>query len=709
MTKGRGEQEWQDPREQAGPPIRPPMIPPPPPGPPQPVYAPGAAPVAPSPGAAFVEWVQTPRPADGPGIWRLGHRPRPEDASDLTPARQLLGGALGALLVAWLVWTVIYDGVLGTWWWLLPLTILLPNSWLHGSQGPVVTWVIYYGYYALIAAVIALVAGRAGRWPEVWRRYVAPRIEQFRQPVTETSTGVADLAAWPQLRATGSVSAADRLAAEAAAGKMSDVDYARITQAWQTAVDARQTAGFVRAVLEEGAAAFLHPSGRRDLPARTAQHDLVTRQVRLGTAVDSPKNPHKHRTTSVALGPETMGTSLLALGPAGSGKTTAVLRPVVESLCLQALAGQAAVVVVAPAGAALGPAEQYDVVIRLGDPASAYDLDLYGGMTDADSAAAILAEALAGDAESGLNVRHAALALAQLLAPWHAAYGRFPTVANLRQLLDGSPGPLDVLREELSKAGQGGMLRELDARQRAATAAGDIGAVLADRLGLVTRAGVDVDDTAEGRPFSMWALEHPVRVRIDLPARAHPEVSRILTRLVLAQFLASVPHRRNTGQFVGLVVDDAGGAITAETVRGLPRLRAVNAGVVLGLRTLDEVSPTLRNPLLGAVGCQMALPGLPPADGRALAEVWGTEWTQAQDVTEQQAIARGVGQRMSHLVRKGFTGQAPTIRAVTVRQVERQRWSASELGHAVGLGHAVISMTDVEGERTPPILVNFRD
>ncbi|MGW5354201.1 hypothetical protein ACWERV_27230 [Streptomyces sp. NPDC004031] len=43
-----------------------------------------------------------------------------------------------------------------------------------------------------------------------------------------------------------------------------------------------------------------------------------------------------------------------------------MLRPVAEALCLQALAGQAAVVVVGPAGADLGPDGQYDVAIRLG-------------------------------------------------------------------------------------------------------------------------------------------------------------------------------------------------------------------------------------------------------------------------------------------------------------------------------------------------------
>ena len=51
--------------------------------------------------------------------------------------------------------------------------------------------------------------------------------------------------------------------------------------------------------------------------------------------------------------------------------------------------------------------------------------------------------------------------------------------------------------------------------------------------------------------------------------------------------------------------------------------------------------------------------------------------------------------------------EAPTARAVTVRQVERERWSASELAHAVPPGHAVLSLTTVTGEHAPPLLVEL--
>ena len=113
--------------------------------------------------------------------------------------------------------------------------------------------------------------------------------------------------------------------------------------------------------------------------------------------------------------------------------------------------------VVGAAGAGLGPADAYDVVVRIGNPESVYDLDLYGGTTDPDEAAAVLAEALVGDLADphpGGDSRRSTTVLAQLLGPYRAVHGRFSSVPQLRQLLDGAPGPLGELREGLQDAGQ---------------------------------------------------------------------------------------------------------------------------------------------------------------------------------------------------------------------------------------------------------------
>lgn len=661
-------------------------------------------------GSAFLTWLRTPRPEALPGVWRFGHRPRPEEEPEVIPARQLLSGALIAFLVGWLIWSLLWNGYLGG-WWLLPLYAMIPESWAEPHSFAAV--VVVYAYYVVIALIIMVGVGRLGRWNEIWRRYGPPawrpRAVAPRPPEPDV-----DPAEWPQLRAAGAHDAAERLAADARAGLMRDVDHARIVRAWQGVTSGRHSmATFTGAVLQDGAAACLHPSGERDLPTRIARHDLRTAQVRLGTTADDQRNPYAYRGTGLALGPDLLGTSLLAVGPAGSGKTGTVIRPLAESMCLQALAGRAAVVVVGAAGAGLGPTEAYDVVVRIGNPESVYDLDLYGGTADPDEAAAVLAEALVGDLADphpGSDSRRSTTVLAQLLGPFRAVHGRFPSVPELRQLLDGAPGPFGELRTALEGAGQASLLRELDARERQMGHPGDVGGVLADRVALLDRpafAGF-FDTSGRSRPFTLKSLDHPVRVRIDLPARGHADASRMLARLVLAQFTASVAVREDRSLFACLILDDATGVVTPEAVRGVQRLRSGNAGAVLTLRSLDDVPRPLRGPLLGAAGCRMALSGLTPWDGQDFAEVWGKEWTEARDVTDRQIIAETPAGKAVHMLRRVITGKAPTARAVTVRQVERERWSASELAHAVPPGHAVLSLTDVKGEHAPPLLVDLR-
>ncbi|MEV7832646.1 ATP/GTP-binding protein [Streptomyces subrutilus] len=535
--------------------------------------------------------------------------------------------------------------------------------------------------------------------------------EHRPRPAAAGDPGEDDPVRWGPVRGVGLGDVADRLEREAGDGRMNDVDYARIRRAWDTVrVDPTRLRAFADAVRDKGAGACVHPSGARDLPVRAARHDLLARQVLLGTVEDGARNPYARRGTAFALDPDVLGTSMLAVGPSGSGKTARLVRPVVESLALQALAGQAAVVAVGAAGTQFGPDEAFDVVVRVGDPASVYDLDLYGGATDPDEAATLLAEAFVGDLP-GIDVRRAATALAQLLGPFRAVHGRFPAVPELRELLDQVPDAFAALRRELSEAGQPAMLRELDARARQHGAHGDPGPALADRVALLDRpafAGF-FDTTGQGRPFSLRALEHPIRVRVDLPERGHADASRMLARLLLAQFNAAAAARTDRSLFAFLALDDASRTLTPETVRGVRRLRSAHAGVLLALRTLDDVPEALRTPLLGAVGCRTAFSGVTTWDGKRFAEAWGTEWVETRDVTHRTVFADQPLTRAIHAFRKLVTGKAVTTDAVTVRQVERERWSASDLAHAVPPGHAVLSLTSVRGERAAPLLVRLAD
>ncbi|MGW7054559.1 ATP-binding protein [Streptomyces sp. NPDC054887] len=679
---------------------------PPPSAPPE---APPAPTHAPATGPSLTEWLRTPRTADGPGVWSYGHVPRPAEEPETVPGRQLVGGALISLLTALLIWSLCWNGYISFWLW--PLFWVTPESWREDGGNMAYVWVTYL-YYGLFALLLAVAFGRMGRWAEVVRRYLLPKPPAARavpDPRTEPGSA-ADPAEWPELRGAGQTEAAARLAEETRSGRMNDVDYARIRRAWQSVrADPSRLSAFTDTVLRNGAAACTHPSGARDLPVRAAAHDLCARQVRLGTVHPGERNPYARRGTGLALDPELLGTSLVAVGPPGTGKTRALVRPVVESLALQALAGQAAVIAVAAAGTRLGPDEAYDVVIKLGDPSSAYDLDLYGGTTDPDEAAAVLAEGFVGDLPD-VDSRRAATALAQLLGPYRAAYGRFPSVPELRELLDGVPAALGALREALDGESQYALRRELDARARQAAAPGDPGLALADRVALLDRPAFApfFDTGGRARPFSLRSLEHPLRVRVDLPERGHAEASRMLARLVLAQFTASAAHRADRSLFACLVLDDATRAITAETVRGVQRLRSANAGAVLTLRSLDDVPEHLRAALLGAVGCRMAFSGVTTWDGKRFAEAWGTEWVETRDVTSRTVFADQPLTRAFHVFRRIVTGKAVTTDAITVRKVERERWSASELAHSVPAGHAVLSLTTVRGEHAPPLLVDLR-
>jgi hypothetical protein len=670
--------------------------------------APPAPGHAPATGPSLRDWLYTPRLAGPPGTWSYGYRPRPAVAPERTPMRQLLTGAVISLLVGVLLWSLLENGYLGT-FWLWPMYAVTPDAWWTGTREGGIAQEIYY---VIVIAILVAVFARLGRWPELLRRVFGRRQDGavHEVPAQAPPTPEEDLAEWPELRAAGQGELAARLSGEVRGGAMKDVDYVRIARAWRSVrVDQSRLPAFADTVMRDGAAACVHPSGSRDLPVRAARHDLLARQVRLGTVQDGDRNPYARRGIGLALEPQLLGTSLLAVGPPGSGKTHAVVRPVVESLALQALAGQAAVVSVCAAGTQLGPDDGFDVVIRLGDPQSDYDLDLYGGAADPDEAAAVLAEGLVGDL-TDTDTRRAATALAQLLGPFAAANGRMPGVAELRELLDGAPAALEALGAALEEGGHHAMRRELDARVRQAASPGDPGRALADRVALLDRpafAGF-FDTTGGRRPFSVRTLEHPVRVRVDLPERGHGEASRMLARLILAQFTAGAAVRSDHSLFACLVLDDATRALTAETVRGVQRLRSMNAGAVLTLRTLDDVPEALHTALLGAVGCRMAFSGITTWDGKRFAEAWGTEWVESRVVTQRTVFADQPLTRAIHSFRKLVTGKAVTTDAVTVRQVERERWSASDLAHLVPAGHAVLSLRTIGGEHAPPLLVDLR-
>ncbi|BFO15733.1 hypothetical protein SHKM778_21210 [Streptomyces sp. KM77-8] len=271
----------------------------------------------------------------------------------------------------------------------------------------------------------------------------AVRQELFAPPRTDTAAGTVPdrpRSQWPALRDAGQHEAAELLTTEVAGGRANDVDCARVEHAFTVARRDATLAAFSDTVLRQGGAAWTHPSGARDLPHRSARHDLLAGQVRIGRWVAAERAPQPYHDAGAALGPDVLGTSLLAVGPSGSGKTRTLVEPVTEALALQALTGRCAVVAVSAAGSRLGADDSFDVIVRIGDPSSVHDLDPYAESDDPDEAAAILAEALTGDLDTA-GTRGAATTLAQLLGPFRTVRGRFPTLPELRELLEGEEEP----------------------------------------------------------------------------------------------------------------------------------------------------------------------------------------------------------------------------------------------------------------------------
>ncbi|MFJ9697799.1 ATP-binding protein [Kitasatospora sp. NPDC101183] len=658
-------------------------------------------------------WACAPRPAAEPGVFRLGYRridPDKSEAARVAAWPLLLRAGLNAV-VGWFAY------LYGT----QVLTYVL--VWFGGQAGigPLASPSEAEAMFTLLVVnvvvigIVVKVFGRMGRWTEVWRRYAAPLLsrtvtqeqptrQQEEAPVAEA--GRRD--PWDGLRRGGAAAAAARLDGE----PVGDVDYVRIQRAWESAqADHVFVPAFVEQVAARGAAAFAHPSEVRELPGRAEQHDLLTAQVRIGTAQDVPKNPLGHRSAGFALDQTVLGTSLLAVGPAGTGKTARLARPVAEALCLQALSGTACAVVVGASDADLGPDGWYDVVIAPGDSSSVYGLDLYGAALDPDEGAARLADALLPD-ELTARAENSRTALQQVVGPFHAAHGRYPGVRELRALLAGEPDALGALVKALGAAGRLSVYeRDLEHRERQRGRADDPGALLADRLALLDRPAFEGAFATDGTgrpPFAMRVLDHPLRVRVKLPERSHPEAARMLSRLVVGQFVQAAGAREDRSLFAGLVVDDASAALDALAVRGLQRLRGANAGAVLLLRTLVDLPEALRAPLFGAVGCRMAFPGIAPWDGRLFSEAWGTHLVQETAVTHTPDTSGGVVRRAGRLGRKALSGTTAQTESVTTRDVERLRWSPSDLAHALPAGHAVVSLTAVSGEQVPPLLVDLR-
>ncbi|UJW36928.1 TraM recognition domain-containing protein (plasmid) [Saccharothrix sp. AJ9571] len=511
-------------------------------------------------------------------------------------------------------------------------------------------------------------------------------------------------------------------------GQLTDVDAVRIGAAIRdTAADRAEVAKLLLMLDEFGAAAFCHSSGQRDLPNRVARHHLAHGKVRIGTATVDRRNLETLAGREVGLEMAMLRTSMLVIGPPGSGKTHSLARPVVEHLCLQALAGQASAVVIDIKGDDFAGNGVYDIDLTLGHRgrADAYGFDLYGGAATPDEAADRLASALLPPSASGDKAYFsdaAKNALYGALACYHAANDRYPPLYDLLGLLRETPSIMQSVRDRLTNKGlYKDYERLLGARAEQRSRREDPAASVVERLSLLDRpAIVDMLDTRQRR-FSMPMINQPVRVRLAFPEAQFPDATRTLTRLALAQFVqtAGAPTA-NTGIFKGLVLDEASRYIDDYVALGAQRLRSRNAGLMLLTQSLADLPVDLRDPIFGSANCKAVFGGVNPVDARYLADYWGTEWVD--DSTQTRSFSHGTSASSSGTARSTsdtghttFTYAGDTEghssnrgESTTVRQVERHRWSPSDIINQIPAGHGVLSLARPDGVRIPPILVNFR-
>jgi hypothetical protein len=650
--------------------------------------------------AYFGRWHEIAAPYVRPVLERMRQRagnngrPRPEQ----------IRRAVFFALVSFVAWTLLMKPFVEL------LLLVFPRGRLHDLQ-----WLVRLVYNGAFLAAAAW----GGRWHALARPYIArpgtgpvPLV-----PLTGTRTAARTLRPaavdpddlWPELHTAGFSDAADILDREADAGRLSDVDYLRLRRVLEAGQgDADYLADVADEIRGNGAAACPHGSGLRDLKPRRTEHDLLTAQVRIGATAEHERNPDTHKGVDIALDPDTLGGSLLLTGPAGAGESASVLRSVVESASLRALAGQTSLVVLDTRGDALLRDGAYDVEIVVGDPDSPWGLELYGaGAGTEESADRLAAAAIPAHGPGGDRLDGARVVLRRLLAAYTAGYGGYPALGRLLDLLDGDPQALRALGEALEAKGESaGHERAL----RTCARRDEPAQLLVQRLSALESPGIaELFDPARER-FAMRQTSRPVRVHVALHGAAHPEAAGILGRLLTAQFVHTATARRSRRTvFAQLVVDGAGRCFDDHTVQGLHWVRTHNASIVVSVRALADFPEELRGAVLNGVGCVAVTPGADVRDTEFLAEHWGKVEREVEASRTTGNVEGSVMRRARFAVTGALFGPkaAGRLQRVTTHLVERYRWSPAEISTQVPARHLLMSLTGADGTRTDPVLVEL--
>jgi hypothetical protein len=488
--------------------------------------------------------------------------------------------------------------------------------------------------------------------------------------------------------------------------ELGDVDRARIVHALRKSAASPDDVGrLARALERDRGAALVHPSRQRNLPgSRFARHNLVAGQVRLGEVVLDHRSDFDI-SGDFGIDLDVLRTSLLVIGPPGSGKTRGVATPIVEHLSLAALTGKASMVVVDPKATDFAYDGWFDVVIDPLNPTCGFSL--FGGSRSADVAADRLASALLPPQVSddkAYFIDASKNALYACLAPFHAAYERWPTVPELAALLRAEQSAMDRVKERLKGADGKEMKALLDSRRAQTHRTADPAASLVERFALLDRPALRRLFDHPGPTFQMRDLNRPVRVRVSLPEAEYPDASRILARLVVSQFVQITSSAETDRSiFKGLVIDEAGRFVDDYVARGVQKLRSNNAGLVLLSQTMADFPVEVRTTIFGSTGCKAVFGGIDPQDADVFSKWFGDQYVNETTINRSATT----GTQYNQLGRPGGTSQSQTT-GFSVCRVERARWTVSDIITGVPPGHALISLARSNGQRVGPVLVNMR-
>ena len=589
------------------------------------------------------------------GFGRLGNWPAAFEraVAGRGPAARAAAAAAGALLVWILVWTGTVPG--------MELTFsFVAGPWMGTDR--TLTTVVTYTLYALITLVIVWPFARLGRWSRLRRRNAdGPPAEPHGAPERAWNRGPGTARRRPRREGprgwrgrSGRVARTARRRAgrgrrPARRGGPVGPDERRRLRPYPTRLDLRAGRQHPAGRLHRHRAAQrrrrLHPPLRRARSARSAPPGTICSSARSGSA-RSPTTSATRTPTAARASPSTpalLGTSLLAVGPPGCGQDRAA-RPARRR------------VAVPPGARRAGRGRRGR---RRRHPSSEPTTRSTSWSSSATPPPSTTSTCTAAPptptrprpssprrwSATSPTARRRQPARRHRPRPAARPLPRRPRPLPRRARAAGAAGRrpgrarAPCARRWTRPGSAGRMHRELDARARQSGAPGDVGPA-ARRPGRAARPArvrrILRRHRRQARPFSLRALDHPLRVRIDLPERGHAEASRMLARLVLAQFTASAVARADRSLFACLVLDDA----TAHASPPTPCAASSGcAPPTPGPCSRCAPSTTSRRrcarALLGAVGCRMAFSGVTTWDGERFAEAWGTEWVETRDVTDR--------------------------------------------------------------------------